>query len=94
MANVGDTVRLYSEFKDWDENNVNVSNLEVKIYDKEETLLETISTGIVNYETGKYYVPYEIPDENGGYIIYEFSGTINSEKVSRRSKIPVEFVGD
>lgn len=94
MPTIGDTVRLYGEFRDWESNLVDVDSLEVKIYDKEELLLDTINTGIINYEVGKYYVPYTIPNENGGYLTYKFSGNINGEQIMRGGKIPIKFVGD
>jgi len=93
MANIGDTVRLKAKFHDWNNTPANVNNIELNIYDKEAISIENITTNIVNNATGEYYYDYVIPDKKS-YLIFEFKGELDGDVITRRSKIPVEFVGD
>lgn len=93
MANVGDTVRLKAKFHDWDDTPANVNNIELTIYDREENQLDNFTTNITNPNTGEYYYDYVVP-EGKGYHIFEFKGELDGDVITRRSKIPVEFVGD
>ena len=88
MAQIDDTVRLKGKFHSWSGNAVNAdSNVVVKIFDKEQSIIEEITEGIVNVDVGEYHYDYTIP--NGmGYLTYGFYCDIGGKPAARKGRIP------
>jgi hypothetical protein len=89
MVLKNDTVRLLVFFKDFDGNVIVPTDVKLTIYNKEETIIETITDGIINLSQGKYQ--YDYTDTTGSDFIFEFSGVFNSKPVLARQEINVKF---
>lgn len=88
MPQIDDTVKLGVTFYSWAGSPVNADeDVTLKIYDKEENLIETITEGIDNIDTGQYQYDYTIPD-GFGYLVYEFSCDIGGKTALRRDRVP------
>ena len=82
-----DTIRLFVEFKDFDGKIIHPTNITLKIYDKKQNLIETITDNIIQ-ETTKYYYDYLATDSD---FIFEFSGFYNDKAVLSRQLVTVKF---
>jgi len=81
----GDTVRLKATFYNFAGSLSDLpSSPTLKVYDDHEILLSTVlPASITHGTTGIYYYDYTIPQV--GRLIYEFSGTLESNTVLGRS---------
>lgn len=93
MALKGDTVRLEVEFKDFDGNSVEPTDVTLNIYDDDGVALQSIPlTSDNRTDVGEYYYDFMIPYNVSDYIIYEFSGVHRSRPILARDKVHVDFV--
>ncbi|MCJ7841771.1 hypothetical protein MUB24_12850 [Lederbergia sp. NSJ-179] len=83
-----DTVRLCVEFKDFDGNPINPENVKLTIYDTNQAVIEKITDGIVDNETGQYFYDYIAADSD---FIFEFSGFYFDKPVLSRQLVQVKF---
>lgn len=94
MPQIGESVKLWVKFYDYDNQPVNADgDVTLTIYDKEQDLIEEITTNITNTSVGEYEYDYTIPDGDG-YLVYEYKCEIGGEPASIRKKLPREWVGD
>lgn len=84
-----DTVRLKVIFKSLDIGYpVNPDSVQLKIYNLDNQLIETITEGIVNGSQGIFYHDYVAEDSD---FIFEFSGIYNNKPITARKKTEVKF---
>ena len=98
--NVGDTIRIYVEFKDFNGNIFDPSDVELRIYDYfQRQVGPTIESGeVVKEEDGIYYHEYTIPTNDNLVFVfplfYEFRGTIRGKTALRRGIIDPVFADE
>lgn len=96
MALVGNTVRLTAKFYNFSNILTDTSGIlaTLKIYDSKKnqigstinlTVAHKVSAGIMQYD-------YTIPNTTSPFIIYEFSGTVDSVISLNRGSIPLRWV--
>jgi len=89
----GDTVRLIVNFVDFDGNMIDPTDIELKIYDSNEQLKETITIDdTCKQSTGVYQYDYPTPDDTQGDLIFEFRGMFSGKPILSRGRIKGEFV--
>lgn len=91
MPKIGTTVLLKSKFHTLDNQPADVDNITLTIYDKDENVIEEITSGITNPSTGEYNYYYKIP-QGFGFITYEFKGELESHEILDRKKIERKWV--
>ena len=99
--NVGDTVRLRAEFKDFDEELFDPSDIKLKIYDRNQEDIDgpftyntedPVNSEIQKESTGVYTYEYTLPIKEAIYPLYfEYSGKIRNKPILRRGKIEATF---
>lgn len=101
MALTGDTVQLQVQFKTFDGNAIEPTNVALKIYKPTSLntfeLLETISLSETEkVGVGEYHYNYTIPTELNAssinFIVYEFSGLYQNSTTLARGKVNIRFV--
>jgi hypothetical protein len=100
VAYTGDTVRLKVNFKTYDGNAIDPTDVKLKIYKPTTNSYELISTIQLSpankVGVGEYQYDYVIPEDliNSGvnFLVYEFSGLYNGSTTLARDKIDVRFV--
>jgi hypothetical protein len=89
----GDTVRLVVNFVDFDGNMIDPTDIELKIYDSNQQLKETITIdNSYKQSTGVYQYDYPTPDDTQDDLIFEFRGMFNGKPILSRGRIKGEFV--
>lgn len=87
---IGNTKRLEAEFKDWDGNLANVTDIGLTIADNNRAVvlaLTSTSTEIINLSTGLYYYDYALGSTYSSPLTYEFYGVLDGSPISRRGFI-------
>jgi len=82
-----DTIRLVVQFRDFNCNVVHPKDITLTIYNMDETLLETISSGIT-LDGDNYYYDYVTNDSD---FIFEFKGVYNDKPILARKYQKVKF---
>ena len=95
IVKTGDTVRLKVEFKDFNDNYADPTEIVLRVYNKNKVQIsEDISiTSAHKISVGIYEYEYEIPSNVMNYIVYEFDGLLGSTHAVNREKLHVEWVG-
>lgn len=90
---IGDTVRLTGEFRTFGGVLADPSSIQLKIYDYNQTLYETITvnTSTNKVSTGKYYYDYTVPRTFASMFYYEFVGDIDGTDAVHRKELSLEF---
>lgn len=89
----GDTIRLIVHFRAFDDTLIDPTNIELKIYDENEQLIETIPIDDSNKESvGIYFYDYTTPEDIKGDIIFEFRGIYNNKPILSRGRIKTKFI--
>ena len=83
----GDTVRLAVSFNDFNGNAITPDDVKLFIYDNMESIIETITEGIVDLSQGSYFYDYTANTD----FIFEFSGTHFDKPVIARQAVKVKF---
>lgn len=92
MALIGNTVRIYAEFRDWSKALGDPTELTLTFYDRRRNVLSTVpAASIVKDELGKYHYDYTIPDTASPVIVYEFKGKLSATPIVTRGEIPVRW---
>lgn len=87
---VGDTVRLTANFKDWEGQLVDPSQVKIIIYDSRYNKLNEFEiTTQGRADKGKYFFDYQF-DKSGDFI-YEFYATIDGTPSLARKRVRVSF---
>ena len=88
---IGNTVRLISEFKDWDGSLVDPVLIKIILYDSQFRKIEENSIGAANkIEIGKYYFDY-VPQITGT-IFYEWYGVIDGLPSLKRGTLITRLI--
>ena len=91
MPQLYDTVALRGKFKNSSGVYTDLTDPKLTIYDKDHIALKTVTlTGSNKEATGQYKYDYYMDTE--GELTYEFSGTMDSQKKSRRKRLVVYWV--
>ena len=85
-----DTVRLVVNFKDFEGNAINPTDVKLKIYVEKEAPIETITDEIINLSQGHYQ--YDYTDTVGSDFIFEYSGIFNDKPVLARQAVQIKFI--
>ncbi|MDJ0331729.1 hypothetical protein [Planococcus sp. S3-L1] len=83
-----DTARLNVQFRDVNGNAITPDNVVLKIYDKQENLIETITEGIIDLSQGNYFYDYTATNSD---FIFEYHGYHFSKPVLARQLVQVKF---
>lgn len=86
----GDTIRLKVNFKTFNGQSVDPTEIKLTIYKTDKTVVETI-TDLVQEGTGQYYYDYSPAIELSEFI-FEFSGRYNNKPILVRDKVQVKFI--
>jgi len=82
MPLVGDTVRLKSEFKDYNGELVDPDDVKIIIYDSRYKKIEEFTPS--RSEKGRYCLDYTIPSGETNIMYFEFQGKIDDKPVLGR----------
>jgi len=92
MAFQGDTVWLQAQFVNSAGAAADVTDVTIKIYDTNKTLLDTIEvTADYKVSLGFYSYPYTIP-YGVGNLVFEYSGTVDGKIELARSILFREWI--
>ena len=84
-----DTIRLIVQFRDFNGNMIDPNDVNLKIYDLNEQLIEEIGTEkLTDNAQGNYHYDYVTPDHD---FIFEFEGQYFDKPVLSRQKVSVKF---
>ena len=83
MPLIGDTIRLKSEFKDFDGEYVDPEDVKVVIYNSRYKEVEEYAPD--RTALGKYHLDYTVPSGTTNTMYFEFKGTIGGKPVLGRS---------
>ncbi len=84
-----DTIRLIVQFRDFNGQPINPTDVKLTIYDKQQ-VDETITDGIINIEQGNYQ--YDYTDTTNSDFVFEFSGVFNDKTVLARQEVKIKFI--
>jgi len=90
MVQKFDTVRLVVQFRDFNGNAINPTDVKLTIYDLQEEIIEAITNGIVDLTQGNYQ--YDYTDTTGSDFVFEFSGVFNDKPVLARQEVKIKFI--
>jgi len=91
LAIIGNTIRLYAEFKTWAGVLSDPQSIEIKITDNTGLVLVTANEPNIKKEsTGVYYYDFTIPNGNGN-IVYEWKAQLELSDILNRGTIIREF---
>ncbi|WEZ10154.1 ZmpA/ZmpB/ZmpC family metallo-endopeptidase-related protein [Priestia flexa] len=87
----GDTIRLKVNFRDFDNQSVNPSDVKLTIYDTDKQTIESIELNDTNkIDEGVYFYDYVLPDDKRE-VTFEFRGIHNEKPILTRGTIPIKF---
>ncbi|ADL07752.1 hypothetical protein [Thermosediminibacter oceani] len=90
MALVGDTIRLYVEFRNFENEKIDPSNINLQILDEQGQEIENITIDSSNkLDVGKYFYDYVVP-EGTGDLYFVFSGICNNKPIKAKGKFSRE----
>lgn len=85
------SVKLRAEFKTYSGSLADPTNVELRIYDHNRKLLETIPLTTENWvSVGVYEYEYTLPDYPS--IYYEFTGILEGSRTVGRGEIKIKWV--
>ena len=91
MAIIGNTVRIYAEFKTWAGVLSDVASTQIKITDNTGQIYVTATEpAIKKQSTGIYYYDFTVPDGNGK-ISYEWKAVLELSDIVNRGYLEREY---
>ncbi|MEC1720608.1 hypothetical protein [Schinkia azotoformans] len=87
----GDTVRLKVNFKDFNGQSVNPTNVKLTIYDTNKTQIEQfILDDTYKLDVGVFFYDY-VPANELNEFIFEFVGMVNNKPILSRDSVTIHF---
>lgn len=87
----GNTIKLNATFKDWNNEDIDPTNLKLIIYDSNYTKIDEREVFPSHrMQTGQYYYDYVF--DNIGYFYYEWNATIDGTPSIIRNSIEISMI--
>jgi hypothetical protein len=90
---LNDTIRLQVNFKHFNGQLVDPTDIKLIIYDKDKKIVEEIPIDDTNKQkVGVYFYDYVLSDKLTDYFYFEFSGSYNNKPILARDKVEIKFI--
>lgn len=90
----GDTIKVIGRFKDYDDNLVDPTSLQLKIYNSQFKLVDSVTEdAIVRDSLGVFHTKYQLANINSPLdLIFEWYGIIQDKPSLERTWVSIKFV--